>query len=539
IQAGGKQVFLYMSIGETSDLRRWWDPAWTDDGTDLGARTAAMPDWISDTFSEASLGQARLVEFFEADGSVNQDWLTALKDEIDFLITDLGADGLFLDNVASYFEWFALPNDDRPASFFASAMSDLVKEISDYALSLNPNVQIIANGDPFLPFNTGDRPGKGQQFLDAISAMLQESVYYANDVRLPDTVNRDALFDVVADDGTPVLVLDYFDTADQAKLDDFTRLAVNDGFLPHADFTGGALDGLEQALNQPTDGADRLFYGPDGGTIEGGDGDDAAFGGSGDDTWRVDAPRSSLIAASGGAGPGETGTLTLDGALGTDALTDVENVQFSDQTVALADLLAPQGPDGVPVVVEVENIAGSQYLVRWRVDNLGDAPLAATNLLVQLLDDQGAAPQGRSTSVAVDAIPAGGSDSGSAGFTLANGVYTPRLTYDVGDQVAETDETNNVALGDPFGVGVPVSLPDYTIDVAAAAVNGAFNQISIDYTVDNLLAGDETREVDIRFTLERPGAVVELGTIQLDVEATSPAPQTVNFTIPDTLDNAD
>ncbi|MEO1689441.1 MAG: hypothetical protein AAFU61_16235, partial [Pseudomonadota bacterium] len=195
IQAGGKQVFLYMSIGETSDLRRWWDPAWTDDGTDLGARTAAMPDWISDTFSEASLGQARLVEFFEADGSVNQDWLTALKDEIDFLITDLGADGLFLDNVASYFEWFALPNDDRPASFFASAMSDLVKEISDYALSLNPNVQIIANGDPFLPFNTGDRPGKGQQFLDAISAMLQESVYYANDVRLPDTVNRDALFD--------------------------------------------------------------------------------------------------------------------------------------------------------------------------------------------------------------------------------------------------------------------------------------------------------------------------------------------------------
>jgi len=487
MQAGGKQVFLYLSVGETSDLRSWWDPAWTTTGDDLGALTAAAPDWISGWFSGASGGQARLVKFWTAE------WLEALKGEIEFLIGDLGADGLFLDNVASYFEWLTFdqadsaadPSDDldADAAFYASAMSDLVVAVSAYARSLNPDVQIIANGDPFLPFNTGDFAGKGTAFLDAISAMLQEGVYHSGGERV-DNAARAALKDVILANGVPVLALDYVDPSDAAKLDAFARDAVRDGFLPYAEGLDLALDGLAPALNQPTEAADRLWTGPSTGILNalGGDdevtgsdgadraelgaGHDTLHGGGGDDVAVVSADRAAAF-VSAALRPDGAVVLTLAGALGVDVLHDVESVAFADGTVPVAELLSPPGPNGAPTLLSATTGAG-RIEIEWRLDATGEAPLpAGVELEVSLHPAAGgsAVILGRSDP---GPVAPGGAVRRTEVFEAPPGAWRLGLVYDPDAVLAETDETDNAAT--PLAVDVPAP-PLFTEDADAVVLS--------------------------------------------------------------------
>ncbi|MEM6438766.1 MAG: CARDB domain-containing protein [Pseudomonadota bacterium] len=537
LQAAGKQVFLYMSVGETSDLRRYWDVGWTNEFSDLGpppgaapnggrdvlGRTEQAPIWLSDYVSGASFGAARLVQYWQSE------WLEILKDEIDFLLGDLGADGLFLDNVASYFEWFTFDSADAvglnaPAFFYAQEMARLVGEIADHIQTNHPGAKIIANGNPFLPFDTADRAGLGQLFLDSISAMMQEGVYHSGGERYDNAVTRNALKDIVAAEGIPILALDYVDPGDQAKIDAFVKDAVNDGFLPYADELNLALDGLQAALNQPSDDADRLFL-PDVGGVSvdarggddavfggdgddeasGGDGNDVFYGGDGEDVWRVTGNRAQAVVSASQSDPDGPVLLTLSGDQGVDDLHDVETVAFDDQTVPISDLLAaPLGPDGVPTILSVERLdTPNRVLVRWRVDNLGDETLPAGSLAVQMVDAQGGAPRARNASVSVAELVPGAFAEGSAGFTLPNGTFTPRLIYDAPGSVSESDEGNNTVTDQPLTVGGAQNLAvtQVRLDNAQAGAQGL---ILVDVDVVNL--GDAASAPELLRLLLAPQA---------------------------------
>jgi len=92
-------------------------------------------------------------------------------------------------------------------------------------------------------------------------------------------------------------------------------------------------------------GADRLDGGAGDDVLNGGSGNDLLEGGGGYDTARFDVPLASATIT----GEGEAAQVVS--ADGTDRLTGIEALQFTDATVLLADLLAPSpvpAPDPVP-----------------------------------------------------------------------------------------------------------------------------------------------------------------------------------------------
>jgi len=290
LQAAGKTVLLYVSIAETSHLRAWWDDGWTTGPDDTSALTAAAPAWISDIFSSASGGQARLIRYWEPE------WRAALQAELD-LLAGLGPDGLFLDNVLAYWEWGdRFPRTDGFESY-ARQMVALIEHVSAEAAAADPGALVVINGDPYLPGNTGDAAGYGPRLREAISGILQEGVFTSTDPGLVATLKAG-----FADRGLPVLALDY---VGGAAVDPFHRKAVEAGFLPHAGNPDQLLGDLAPALNQPTAGDDVLYV-RSGDTIAGGAGAD-----------RIEA-----VPALGGppADPGPAGGTGLIGGAGPDRL---------------------------------------------------------------------------------------------------------------------------------------------------------------------------------------------------------------------------
>ncbi|GAB4392941.1 MAG: hypothetical protein Tsb005_09130 [Gammaproteobacteria bacterium] len=91
-------------------------------------------------------------------------------------------------------------------------------------------------------------------------------------------------------------------------------------------------------------GNDQLFGRDDDDTLTGGQGDDFIHGGRGNDTAVLSGARSDYIVTQLDKKHIQI-TDTIDGRDGTDVVTRVENFQFSDGNVTLAELLEPSDPE--------------------------------------------------------------------------------------------------------------------------------------------------------------------------------------------------
>ena len=121
-------------------------------------------------------------------------------------------------------------------------------------------------------------------------------------------------------------------TTNHGAYSGFEQFSIGLGPGPNTVVTGSGADFVSAAYG----GANSIATGDGNDTVSGGPGNDTVLGGAGFDTFRVTGQRADFTIASDGLGGY---TLTdrnpADGDQGTDSLTNVEQVAFSDQTVAL------------------------------------------------------------------------------------------------------------------------------------------------------------------------------------------------------------
>ncbi|MCB1517473.1 MAG: endo alpha-1,4 polygalactosaminidase [Hyphomicrobiaceae bacterium] len=309
---GGRTVAVsYLSIGEASEFRDHWDPAWTTNGKADGNLTASAPDWLGPT--NPDWPESRKVRYWDPEWQdiIFNDAKTGWLDKI----VAQGFDAAYLDIVDAYYYWAVeVPNAQREAGDpakndekdAAQRMIDFIVDLTAHARETNPDFFVILqNGEFIIDALEGTDNARKSALLDAIGAIAVEDTYFIggkdeNNGLHPDKDKIHVLQHDFLDNGIPVFAVDYLNN--QSKQDKFEQLAIGDGFIPYAaptrelDVMGGQLGGgkatgqndLLSGNNKANEiagkgGNDILqgFAGDD--RLSGGKGDDDLFGGRGKD----------------------------------------------------------------------------------------------------------------------------------------------------------------------------------------------------------------------------------------------------------------
>lgn len=235
----------YISIGEASDFRTYWNPDWTSDGKADGRLTDAAPPWLGPV--NPDFPESRKVRYWDAD------WQTVMANNTNTgyldTIVGQGYDAAYLDIVDAYYFWgeeataaqkqAGDPTDVQDA---ARRMINFIVDITATARRTNPDFFVIPQNGAFI-LNDADFGGSldpdpqlRESFLDAIGAIGVEDLYFGGDEDEDNPFNPDA--DTIAilkadflANGKPVFVVDYL--TDQTKASQFIEATVADGFIPY------------------------------------------------------------------------------------------------------------------------------------------------------------------------------------------------------------------------------------------------------------------------------------------------------------------
>ena len=201
-----------------------------------------------------------------------------------------------------------------------------------------------ANGNDMLTGGAGDDVidgGNGQDTAVFSGNYADYTISYDTDARS---------FTVNGPDGVDTVTnVSNFQFDDQTVSDDTIISDIADATAPQTLTGAGGDDTLTGGHGHDTItgdwGNDTIsgLAGDD--NIDGGNNDDVITGGLGDDTIEGGTGTDTAIFAGNFADysfayDGGTGTLTVDGPDGTDSLTNVENLQFDDQTVAVSTVVS-------------------------------------------------------------------------------------------------------------------------------------------------------------------------------------------------------
>ncbi len=236
----GQQAISYLSIGESSNWRYYFQPGWKTNPP--GWQGKENPDWP---------GSSK-VKYWDPD------WQKITLEYLDKII-DSGFDGAYLDIVDAFDYWSNPKNGEGLVLDRADAakrMIDWVEKIVEHARvgKGKPNFQVIPqNAEALLPYDT---TGK---FLQQISGVGVESLYY-NGVQAQDPVGiaeRTTNLNKVVAAGKPVLVIDYindgsgYQGSNKARIDSFWQRANLAGYTPQVnplDRTTLTIDPLNNQL---------------------------------------------------------------------------------------------------------------------------------------------------------------------------------------------------------------------------------------------------------------------------------------------------
>lgn len=335
---GHSVVAAYLSIGESSEFRDHWDPAWTSTGDAEGTLTDDAPSWLGAI--NPYWPESRKVRYWD------EDWQNIIFNDqgtgwLDTIVAQ-GFDAAYLDIVDAYYFWAAEvdpadrvdgdPTTEREA---AIRMVDFIVELTAHARQTNPDFFVIPqNGIGIIHALGLVEPDRVAAYLDAIGAVAAEDVFFRgnlaeNNTLVPDDYRIDQLIDDYARNDIPVMIVDYLNTP--TRVAEFEQIVSEAGFYPYAapsrglDIMGAEFTGSVRDLQLPPLGStlDDLLQGHDydelilafggddivfaqGGndTVIAGPGADALYGGEGNDTMR-----------------GEGGNDTVNGDAGDDFLT--------------------------------------------------------------------------------------------------------------------------------------------------------------------------------------------------------------------------
>lgn len=357
---GGRSVVAsYVSIGEASDFRDYWDAGWTAGGAATGRLTGQAPDWLGPV--NPDWPESRKVRYWDADWQALM-FNDAGTGELDAIVK-AGFDAAYLDIVDAYYFWGTeaaardrQPGDPASDQDAARRMVDFIVAMTDHARETNPDFFVIPQNGAFILDDLGSDSARRAAYLDAIGGIAVEDLYHPgnadeNNPLRPDREQIGVLQRDFLAEGKPVFVVDYLD--DPKLVAAFTRQAALDGFIPYAapdrdlDRLAGTPDGAPLYL-VPTNGDDVLWGsrvqdlidglgGND--RITGRGGADRIEGGTGDDDIRGGGGRDSLA--------GEGGRDILSGGYGRDTLSGGEDadrfvfalVVESEPTAARRDVI--------------------------------------------------------------------------------------------------------------------------------------------------------------------------------------------------------
>ena len=308
---GGGVAVSYISIGEASDFRDDWNPAWTSTGQATGALTQAAPHWLGPVNPDWPEG--RKVRYWES-GWQNEIFNTQHTGALDKIVTQ-GFDAAYLDIVDAYYFWGVeataaqrkpgdpAAGDDRDA---AGRMIDFIVNMTAHARETNPDFFVILqNGDYIIDALRDLDPVRKAALLDAIGGIAVEDVYLRggsapeNNAFKPDAERIAVLQRDFLGNGKAVFAVDY--ATDPTKMGLFVERAISDGFIPTV-APDRDLDRPFAALQSPATSteSDDLVAGTAGAdTANGLGGNDWIYGFGGDDSLTGGAGQDRLI---GGAG---------------------------------------------------------------------------------------------------------------------------------------------------------------------------------------------------------------------------------------------
>lgn len=346
---GGRSVVAsYISIGEASEFRDHWKPAWTDNGLASGNLTALAPSWLGPLNPEWP--ESRKVRFWDSDWQ-DKVFNTAGTGWLDHIVAQ-GFDAAYLDIVDAYYFWGdeveagdRLPNDPATSQDAAMRMVDFIVALTAHARLTNPDFFVIAQNGAFILDDMGDDPARRSDFLDAVGAIGVEDVYFSGDLDEnngfnPDQERISILKQDFLDNDIPVFAVDYVN--EHALVSAFFQAASDDGFIG---FSAADRD-LDQ-LNLELTGngnSERLQGGGGDDRIEGGGGADLLLGQAGHDTFILHGTtlHTAGYFARNVSSDSQTGTdvrISLEGLVKIEAVSDGgsegDRIQLSDESDAL------------------------------------------------------------------------------------------------------------------------------------------------------------------------------------------------------------
>lgn len=305
----------YISIGEASDFRSFWQAGWTSNGLASGTLAATAPQWLGPT--NPDWPESRKVRYWESGWQdiVFNDGHTGWLDKI----VAQGFDAAYLDIVDAYYFWAAEATpaerdagDPATEHDAAALMIDFIVAMTAHARETNPDFFVILqNGEFLIDALAGTDAAREAALLDAVGAIAVEDVYFSgpndqNNTFGPDDARIDVLTRDFLGNGKPVFSVDYVNTP--AKIAQFMEATATDGFVPFVALHR-ALDVMAPTVLGPNGGTPATDYlcgtitndwirgrggndvlaaaaGDD--TLDGGVGADYMRGGLGDDVYIVD-----------------------------------------------------------------------------------------------------------------------------------------------------------------------------------------------------------------------------------------------------------
>lgn len=345
---GGRTVVAsYISIGEASEFREHWKPAWTDNGLASGSLTALAPSWLGPINPEWP--ESRKVRFWDSDWQ-DEIFNAAGTGWLDHIVAQ-GFDAAYLDIVEAYYFWGEevdaadrLPGDPANSQEAAARMVDFIVAMTAHARQTNPDFFVIPQNGAFILDDMGDDAARRSAYLDAVGAIGVEDVYFGgdqdeNNAFNPDEERISVLQQDFLDNDIPVFAVDYVNQ--HALVSAFVQAADDDGFIA---FTAPDRDLDQLNLTLAGNGsAQRMQGGAGDDNLDGGGGADLLLGQAGHDTITLGGAtlHTAGYVAHNVSSDSQTGTgvrISLEGLVQIEAVTDggseIDSIELSGESDA-------------------------------------------------------------------------------------------------------------------------------------------------------------------------------------------------------------
>lgn len=283
IKADRSVLAAYVSIGEASDFRDYWDKDWTTTGKATGKLTNQAPDWLGPV--NPDWPESRKVRYWD------DDWQDVMFNDkgpngegtgdLDKIVSK-GFDAAYLDIVDAYYFWGEEvknkdrePGDPKNEKQAAQRMVDFIVDMAEHARETNPDFFLIPqNGAWIIDALKGGKQEdtvRIKAYYEVIGGIGIEDLYFRggnkdeNNKFKPDEQTIRVLQRDFLDHDIPVYVTDYI-TGDK-RIHKFEKVALEDGFIPYAapsrelDEIGPPWDaGRAAAVQGPDAAADLLLF---------------------------------------------------------------------------------------------------------------------------------------------------------------------------------------------------------------------------------------------------------------------------------------